>query len=911
MADDPLAPLVRAWQDALASGRNVTVDELCRDCPELAPRLTARLMQLRATGPMAAGIDPFGTLGSANTPGGFAQTPADPAPGDGANRKRIGNYQLLEPLGEGGMGVVYRAEELHLGRQVAVKLIHPEKVFNPRIRERFLKEAKAQAGIDHENVVPIYAAGEQDRTLYLVMPLLRGETLKEYLDRDPRPPIPFLLKVGAEMAEGLAAAHARGVIHRDVKPSNVWLEGDPGAANEADRVRRCKLLDFGLARQTNPQAQMLTGTQEMLGTPAYMSPEQLEGGGNVDPRTDLFSLGVVLYEMASGRHPFHDKTSLANTFVNVATLDPPPVQKSNPNVPPALAALINQMLAKSVDDRPASAKEVADRLRQIERRPDAPVPPPPPPPPPPPGRRPWGLIVGGAVAALGLVAVATYLVIPGPDTPPTSPSTPTQATTPATDSGSGQTGTRPTPPGGTNTPPTPPGGGTSTPPTKPDPPTLVEVRIGSEPTGADIALIDPDGRSVPTRLRTPAALSVRPVPQSVELTLDGYEPARQPINPAERTEYAVTLNPATMRLIVRDLPPDATVTFPEDGSARPVKDRPGEFDVRRKPVKVRIEARGYRPATKEVAPPADGGKQVAVDGALQRDSVPTELTNRVGMTLKLIPAGQFRMGIDGKPDDPRLRDQEPRDVEITRSYYLGVTEVTVGQFRQFVEDEGYRTDAEKSAKGGWGYVAGKLFEQHPRFSWAAVGYDQTDDHPVVNVSWNDATAFCEWLSRKEKRRYRLPTEAEWELAARAGEAGTYPFGNSATQSLRGRANLADQSFRGRLKIDFPDQRLDNFFPFDDRHPFTAPVRSYQPNRNGLFDMFGNVSELCRDWYGVLPVPDPKDPERTVPAAPGIKVARGGSFLAVNTADVAVRTQVKIGEPSADVGFRVMALVDDK
>ncbi|MFO0850141.1 MAG: SUMF1/EgtB/PvdO family nonheme iron enzyme [Gemmataceae bacterium] len=924
MADDPLAPLVRDWQAARARGLDPTPEELCKDCPELIPKLVVRLAQLRATGPIAPKIDPFGTLGSTDTPGGFPPPPP-PDPADKAPR-RIGNYKLLEVLGEGGMGVVYRAEEVHLGRHVALKLIHPEKVFNPRVRERFLKEAKAQAGIDHENVVPIYAAGEQDGQLYLAMPLLRGETLKDYLDRTPRPPIDFLVKVGTEVADGLAAAHACGVIHRDVKPSNVWLEGDPAAPDPADRVKRGKLLDFGLARQTNPGAGMLTGTQEMLGTPAYMSPEQLEGGRAVDPRTDLFSLGVMLYEMATGRHPFHDKTSIANTFVNVATLDPPVVTKANPDVPPALAELIGRMMAKDATERPASAKEVGDRLRAIARQPGrAPSPPPPPPPvtarpvvpthadtktvaAPARRKKRRGPAIAVGLAAAGLVVAAVVLLWPGPK--------------PVVTEGTGKKdgGTEPTQKGGDGAATKPTDHGTvPTLPTKKEPPRPVEVRLRSSPDGATIAQVGTDGQPVPTAERTPATLTLPPGEHTRVLVKDGFEPARVAINTASRTDYDVTLKPipppppSTMRLVVRGQPPGARVTFPDDASAKPLDAAAGEYEVKRKPQTVRIEATGFETTTLPVSPPADRATQVVeVDGTLKRVPLATEVTNTVRMPLRLISAGTFTMGIKGK-EEPPLHDQTPREVELTRPFYLGATEVTVGQFRQFLKDSGEQTEAERSDKGGFGYVKGSpppSFTQRKEFTWADPGFKQGDDHPVVNVTWNDATAFCKWLSKKESRRYRLPTEAEWEYAARANGAGKFPFGDTAVGPLRGAANVFDQALAQQFAADLPRFRA-GAFPFNDKYPFTAPVKSFKPNEFGLYDMFGNVFEMCEDWYGILPNLPRQNPVRTVAASEeGMKVARGGSFLSFDAEGVAQRYQLQIATPFMDIGFRVVLEADE-
>ena len=186
---------------------------------------------------------------------------------------RIGDYILLRILGEGGMGTAYLAKDVRIGRQVAIKTMKPE-LASPATRERFLREAGAAAAIEHDNIVPIWHVGEADGSPFIVMPFLQGETLEARLKREPITPLGMLLKVALEVAEGLRAAHKKGLIHRDIKPANVWLEGDLTAPEVAERVRRCKILDFGLARSMSGTDMQLTMSGTILGTPAYMAPEQ-------------------------------------------------------------------------------------------------------------------------------------------------------------------------------------------------------------------------------------------------------------------------------------------------------------------------------------------------------------------------------------------------------------------------------------------------------------------------------------------------------------------------------------------------------------------------------------------------------------------------------------------------------------
>ena len=218
------------------------------------------------------------------------------------------------------MGMVFQAEDPQLQRHVALKVMRPEVATTPSSRQRFLREARAVAALDHESIVPIYQVGEDRGVLFLAMQLLKGESLEERLRREGKLPAAEILRIGQEVARGLAAAHERGLVHRDIKPSNLWLHERPGGPGERTRVQ-AKVLDFGLARLMASEGQ-LTRTGDIMGTPAFMSPEQAEGQP-VDARSDLFSLGGVLYYMATGQPPFRGN-SLPSLLRAVTDHDPPP-----------------------------------------------------------------------------------------------------------------------------------------------------------------------------------------------------------------------------------------------------------------------------------------------------------------------------------------------------------------------------------------------------------------------------------------------------------------------------------------------------------------------------------------------------------------------------------------------------------
>lgn len=270
---------------------------------------------------------------------------------------------------------------------------------------------------------------------------------------------------------------------------------------------------------------------------------------------------------------------------------------------------------------------------------------------------------------------------------------------------------------------------------------------------------------------------------------------------------------------------------------------------------------------------------------------PPLVENSLGMKFVLVPAGEFLMGSD-EPlatlarDFPRieperfrqLADEAPAHrVRITRPFYLGRHEVTVGQFRRFLSASGHVPESIADGTGGYGYVAmqvpGKdaFAGRDPRFSWQDPGFFQGDDHPVVNVTWNDAVALAEWLTRAEGIRYRLPTEAEWEYACRASSRTRYFFGDDPS-GLSGYANTFDAA-----AASYWPPWADRALPGHDGHAFTAPVGRYPPNAFGLHDMLGNVWEWVADWhddgyYAVSPRDDPPGP-----ASGTVRVRRGGSW----------------------------------
>jgi DNA-binding winged helix-turn-helix (wHTH) protein/predicted Ser/Thr protein kinase len=321
--------------------------------------------------------------------------------------RKISNYRIMGLLGGGGMGVVYRAEDLKLGRRVAIKFLPGEMASDPRAFERFEREARAASALDHRNICSIYQFGEHEGQPFIVMQLLEGRTLREWIEetagRMDAKRLQEFLDLAIQIADGLEAAHQKGIIHRDIKPANIYVTN----RHEA------KILDFGVAKfmeasdspaegsgtlpdgaaQENPA---LTLTGASMGTPFYLSPEQIRGW-KLDTRTDLFSFGLVLYEMATGQRAFAGKTA---TLIRNAVLSEHevPARQLIPDLPPEMEAILAKALEKDRDLRFQSAGEMRIDLEQLRSavRPVA--------------RRPWGnrLWLAGASAAVLMVTLLLY-----------------------------------------------------------------------------------------------------------------------------------------------------------------------------------------------------------------------------------------------------------------------------------------------------------------------------------------------------------------------------------------------------------------------------------------------------------------------------------------------------------------------
>jgi formylglycine-generating enzyme required for sulfatase activity/tRNA A-37 threonylcarbamoyl transferase component Bud32 len=778
-------------------------------CPHCARVLTVRRRLPTSLAPSASAVPtgPSGvTLGGedASPPRLTFLAPAQQADELG----RLGGYRLLRVLGHGGMGLVFEAEDVLLRRRVALKVMLPEVAKQPQARERFLREARAAATLSHDHIISIYHVGEDNGVPFLVMPLLKGESLERRLRHEGRLPIAEVLRLGAEMAEGLAAAHARGLIHRDVKPANVWLE-TPGG--------RVKLLDFGLAR-LGTAVDRLTRTGGVLGTPMYMAPEQTSG--QAEPGSDVFGLGVVLYELLAGQRPF-DGPDLIAILGRILSSEPAPLRQLRPEVPPELAALVRRMLARTPRQRPTMA-EVSSALRALRPGPggaigvgDAA------------GRgggtggfRWWGVLpVAAALLALVLAAVPLLW----PKTPP-------------------------------------------------------DTRRAEEPPAKEAVVQEDDReRAEKERQRLQAERQKQEEAAKLRQLLAEGDSALDARRFAEaRKAYEAALqrapgNEAALKGLVE-----------ARAGAEDEKKRQAEYERLLADGRAAMSERHYKAAEVAFAAalrqkPGDPAALKALEEARDVQATPLdEIENGIGLKLKLIPAGKFLMG-SPQTEVGRNADEGPqREVQISRPFYLGISPVTQAQYRDVM---GENPSWFALTGGGKDAVAGL----------------NTDRFPVESVSWHDAVAFCDKLSGRPPERaagrvYRLPTEAEWEYACRAGTSTPFWWGD--------RASSLQANFDGNYPYGGAEKG-----PYLNR---PCPVGYYKANPWGLQDMHGNVWQWCADWYGKDYYQEGVNKDPQGPENDGIRVRRGGSWYSSGRGCRAACRYSNIpGLRYLDVGFRVV------
>lgn len=729
---------------------------------------------------------------------------------------RLGVYEIIEVIGRGGFGVVLKAYDTKLQRVVAIKLLSPSLAHNANAVKRFLREARAAAAVSHEHVVTVFAVEEDSSPPYLVMECIVGKSLQQKIDQSGPLDPAEILRIGMQIAEGLAAAHRQGLVHRDIKPSNILLENG---------VERVTITDFGLARAIDDVT--MTQTGHVAGTPEYMSPEQAMGG-RLDHRSDLFSLGSVLYTMCTGRTAFRADSTMA-VLRRVCDDTPRPIADLSPSIPNVLVATIEKLMAKRPQDRFQSATEVSELLSATltwQQQPDAHKPPSVPTTPPTPKRTSIPLVVSLIICVALAIPIAAILIWQWPTLQLIANN---QA--------------------------------------------VVEFYHGDPDTVVDIYLEDRylhsqvgDGNVflAPGNYR----LVVQPKPYQ-ELSVIWLQDRTWSQSPPP-----IHLEGPSESLFVRSGQQwRATILF-------------GNKEIPLTP---------SPPSTPIAAAPFDAEEAIEFQKTWSDQlRIPIDYENPQGITFRLIPPGSFLMGTDSGESNAMVRELEvatagefekfavrsstpQHEVELSKAFYLATHEVTLAQFKAFVEETGYQSTLEGRTPN--------------RFTWKEMDISpESQDRPVIGVSWEDAKAYCRWLSSKHQGTYDLPTEAQWEFACRAGSVGRWSFGDDTI--LINESAVCDQP------TDTPP----------------AVVGTKKANPFGLFDMHGNADEWCLDWhssifYAMSPKLDPVQLTAGEDPASG-RVVRGGNWLDLPLwTRSATRSYDFPGLPARHHGFRV-AIVGD-
>jgi formylglycine-generating enzyme required for sulfatase activity len=752
-------------------------------------------------------------------------------------------YRLEGKLGEGGMGSVFRARRLFIDDFVAIKFVRPEVLINPEFRRRFYQEARVAARIKHPNVVTVHDFGETpDGLVYLVMEFLEGMSLGELLKKNGALALEHTIAIGLQICEALYCMHENNVIHRDLKPDNIMLIQD-GKGFEV-----VKVVDFGVAKLLESNAR-LTRYQARIGSPVYCSPEQYLGEP-VDHRTDLYGLGIVFYECLSGHVPFD---AMNETELRAAILHKMPLRLDEKisGVSGHMAELVQWLLAKSPDDRPRHAAEVTKWLMSLRRAAKA-----------------QRVDLSPLRAAASLAeATAEKKVQEKKQWPPAETIRAQSQRSPE------------------------------------------KKRAFGKPTAILLGFVVLASLLIWKILQIPAAsMYISTIMASAKaLVLNEKKPrlANRPVPVSPRTGEKEN-TPATAK-------PSATENAPNPGMINPTQASPSvassaQPNLRSESTRPSVEptvanrtaanntsknsgAAGRRPPKPEKRAPAnrllaDKTSVSAKTGAPKTPVIPP------GMVL--VKETEFMRGDvfgDGNPNE------KPAHRVRVASFLIGQYEVTNREYLTFVKATGANMPEWMNPASKYHYQTGA-----DRFYQKLGPALYSLDHPVVGVSWQDAVKYCEWLSKQGPLKYRLPTEAEWELAARGGNNMIkYSWGNS-TPLLALGGNVGDEA----LKKIFPDWPI-IWRDYNDGYPYTAPVGKFGANAWRIYDVTGNVWEWCGDWYDENYYQKQEWDRPAGPTQGAEKAIRGGSW---NDTPAKLRLSFRRSAPptfrSNNLGFRVAA-----
>ena len=819
--------------------------------------------------------------------------------------ERFGRYRILKCLGQGGMGSVYLAEDTQLERKVALKVAHLGSADDPETIARFRREARAAAALDHPNLCAIYDSGTIDDEYYLTMALIEGESLADWLTSRQIFPDREAAGLVAKLAAALSEAHAKGVIHRDLKPSNVMMKRVGGN-------REPVIVDFGLARRDHPNEEKLTKTGQFLGTLHYMSPEQLKGSSNEhSPSCDIYALGVILYELLTGQTPFNGPAPLL--IARILMEEAPPPSTIRLDIDPSLEAVCLKAIVKDATKRYASMESFAKALETAMETDSSPFT--------------WTSPTTGM----------EFVQIPAGTFKMGSNKVDDKD---AADNEMHRHRVRITKPFFLGKYQVTRGQfrkfaeGTDYKETAWQNPGFAQT---DEHPVVNVSWYDvnrycewlsrKEGRIY--RLPTEAEWEYACRADSTTRYSFGDDAERLPLygNVADGTakekypdwDFAMSAKdgyiytapvgqflPNTWDLYdmhgnVREWCSDNYSTYrgaqvdPQGSSDMYAWDevahiahiphgvvRGGGWKLN--PLVCRSACRTDIPRSERSSDLGFRLVSVPPPAPLVVRTPILWTSPSIGMQFVLIPAGGFFMGSEGDSDMGQWRDEKPcHRVRITKPFFMGIYKVTIGEFRKFVEDSDYKTEAERDGKGGTGWNEEKKrleghrgfvepddgesdcneqkkeIEEQVRYTWMFTGLEQTDEHPVVNISWNNSAKFCEWLSKKDGRIYRLPTEAEWEYACSAG------------------------------------------------------ITPYSGDDNEVDMYTSHVGEWCADWYtadyyGVSPENDPQGPSDGAVE----RVVRGrcspDDWYCCSTTH---REGEKPDDRSLDLGFRVAAVYSEQ
>jgi formylglycine-generating enzyme required for sulfatase activity len=824
-------------------------------------------------------------------------------------------YRLENKLGEGGMGNVFRARRLFMDDFVAIKFMRPEVMADPEIRQRFYQEAQVAARIKHPNVVTVHDFGETaDGLVYLVMEFLEGMSLGQLISKNGPLELDHVVDIGIQICEALMCMLENNVIHRDLKPDNIMLVRD---AHGAEVV---KVVDFGVAKILESNAR-LTRFKARLGSPVYSSPEQFLGQ-YVDHRTDLYGLGIIFYECLTGHVPFEalSETELLSAIVHKM---PPRLDEKIPGFASLMADLVHWLLAKNPDDRPRNACEVCKCLQALRNSKKTLQ-----------GYQPNGKhekvepsspereLAGGFDRGL---EISDY----GLNEPIQFP----KATIKNSKSGerhgaAGEPENFPSPEQIRNP---------RFQPRRPRHSRKVR-RLGSYFIMAGFGVVAsfliwkilsdpvvhayfmPSFHQLTSLSQKFVASGQASFSQAFdrlkELAFSGKKndvnslPTNQIKNPSRSFRTGQTPLPlaAVETNTVQAVAAISDVATPSFQSPAPAKQSQAETNLGRT---------GQPQAGSSFADKAKyggvAGRAVRHDNSKVKNGLPSnrqsfstsparpKKTAVASRELPAIPAGMvliketvFKRGDlfgDGSANEQpahwvRVGDFLIGQHEVTNKEYLAFVEATGKHFPEWMEP-GSKYHHQTGADDFYKKLGPALYNP---------------DHPVVGVSWHDAVKYCDWLSQNSPVKYRLPAEAEWELAARGGKTEIkYSWGNGSPQLTHG-GNVGDES----LKKAIPDLPI-IWRAYDDSYVYTAPVGKFGANDLGIYDMTGNVWEWCGDWYDEKAY---QKQERSGPAGPAQgteKVIRGGSW---SDMPAKLRLSYRRGLPPAfrsnNLGFRVAA-----